>query len=104
MIPLGRTESSRIAVLFLDARLIARLLACVGCGALHAGRLGEFDEHAAGGLGVDEGDAAAVRAGNRGLVDEPYARGLEPGQFGVNVVNFEAEMVDAGPVLLDGGN
>lgn len=64
-------------------------------------RLHQFDQHAVGGAGMDEGDAAAVRAGAGLLVDQFHARRLKLNQQPIQVFDFQAKMVHAFPPVGD---
>ena len=62
-------------------------------------RLSQLREHAAGALGMDEGDQHAVGARAGGLVDELGAGRLELVQLGLDVIDPIAQMVDARTLL-----
>src|ERR1044071_4819803 len=63
--------------------------------------LTQFNEHAIAGRRMEEGDAAAVRARHRRLVDEAIAALLEAGEVRFDVVDAEADVVDAFTALFD---
>src|SRR4029078_4165117 len=63
--------------------------------------LAQFNEHAIAGRRVEEGHAAAVRPRHRGLVDEAVAALLQPRQVLLDVLDAEADVVDALAALLD---
>ena len=61
--------------------------------------LGQFDQHAARAAGVEERDALALRTGAGRLVDEPDAGGAAARQGGVQILDGEADVMDAGAAL-----
>src|ERR1051325_9688791 len=63
--------------------------------------LAQFNEHAIAGRGVQKGDAAAVRARHRSVVDEAVAALFEPREVLLDVLNAQADVVDALAALLD---
>ncbi len=70
-------------------------------------RLGELDEHAGRGAGMEERDTFPFGAEPGGLVDQPDAGGAAASERTVEVVDGEADVMDSGTAfgdeLADGG-
>jgi hypothetical protein len=60
---------------------------------------GELEQDVAGRFRVDEGDAAIAVADHRGLVEERRALGLQLGERGVDILDLEADVKKALPLL-----
>jgi hypothetical protein len=64
-------------------------------------RIGELDEHAGRGAGMEEGDTFSLGAEPGGVVDESDAGSPAAGKRLIQVVDGEADVVDAGASLGD---
>ncbi len=61
----------------------------------------EFDEHTAGGFGMQEGDAFSLGT-NAGLfIDQREAGGSAPREGGVQIIHVEADVVNARPAFVE---
>ena len=75
-------------------------LVVVDVGRAAGGKLNQLQQDAARALGMHEGDQA-VGAGARLVVDELVAGGFQLTQAGVDIVDFQGDVVDPLAALVD---